>query len=485
MLLSARLRFGLSLLLLAALASVGVILNASATGDAATYLAPTIASLLSFGFFTVVLQRRVGENIFGELGFLYLGLTVAYTVLPALAFMASGLAEGAPLAGLLPDPAELRVHLWRHVLFQSTVAVGYLLARGRANTEALRAIDHPERDTRALLFVAVILAVCVASILLMSAPVTSYYDHYVRYDHLPWIQRKFVSVALRLTLGIYCVLLVFLFRDVRRYKYLIPLVVAAISVHETLYSYGARIQSLIVILQAVCLYHFMVKRVSLKWGVIACLAIAVLFSAVELVRSMGGDLASARSSVSDDGLAPAAEFFAIFFSGFHLYAERAAGALPVREWPMFFQEFLSLVTWGDLTRWNPMYWYAENYYPDAAVPPFTMGPIADSALWGGELDLFLRGLINGVFFAYLMRWFLRYRDRWWGMSVYVYCYATCILTLKYGVFFLLNPIVKNVLPTLLLVALIRRIRFAIPSPASTAPPDVRAEPPGPWKSLQS
>jgi len=459
--LTTSLRFGSSILLLVAIAALGVIFDAADSGGASLYLGPTAFSLVSFGLFAAILQRRVGDSIFGEIGFLYIGFTVAYTVLPAFAFMASGLADGAPLAGLLPDPAELRAHLWRQVLFQSTVAAGYLAFRGRRNVVAIRPVDHPDRDERALVFVAALLVFCVAGLILMSAPVESYWDHYIRYDHLPFVLRKFVSVALRLTLGIYCVLLVLMFRNASRYKYAIPVVVAAICLYETLYSYGARIQSLIVILQAVCLYHFLVKRVSIKKGALACLALAAVFSATEMVRSLGGDLASARSAVSDEGLAPATEFFAVFFTSFHLYAERAAGVLPPREWPMFFQDFISLVTWGDVTRWNPMYWYAANYYPDAAVPPFTMGPIADSALWGGEIDLFFRGLANGIFFAYLMRWFLRYRDRWWGMSIYVYCYASCILNLKYGAFFLLTPIVKTLLPTILLVSLVRRVRFKI------------------------
>jgi hypothetical protein len=464
MLLSSRLRFGLSIATLFFIAVVGVTFDAPDGSGASMYVGPAVVSLLVFGVFALLLLQRLGETVFGEVGFLYLGLTVAYTVLPAFAFMASGLADGAPLTSLLPDPTELRAHLWRQVLFQSSVAVGYFVFRGRRNTSAVLQADHPERDTRALLFVSILLIVCVASLILMSAPVASYYDHYVRYDHLSWLPRKFVSLAVRLTLGIYCVLLVLLFRNFPRYRFVIPLVVAAICVHETLYSYGARIQSLIVILQAVCLYHFGVKRISVRQGALACLAVGVLFSAVELVRSLEGDLSSARSAVSEDGLAPAAEFFAVFFSGFHLYAERAAGTLPVREWPMFFYDFLSLFTWGDMTRWNPMYWYAENYYPSAAVPPFTIGPIADSALWGGEIDLLFRGVLNGAFFAVLMRWFLRYRNRWWGVTIYVYCYATCILTLKYGVFYVLNPIVKNLLPTIVLVAVVRRIRFGVSRP---------------------
>src|SRR5258708_36596752 len=48
---------------------------------------------------------------------LYLGLTVAYTVLPAFAFMVTGLSEGGPLALLLPETSDLRGHPWRRALF--------------------------------------------------------------------------------------------------------------------------------------------------------------------------------------------------------------------------------------------------------------------------------------------------------------------------------------------------------------------------------
>ena len=107
-----------------------------------------------------------------------------------------------------------------------------------------------------------------------------------------------------------------------------------------------------------------------------------------------------------------------------------------------------------------MSWYASNYNPSVEVPPFTLGPIADSAIWGGEVDLLVRSLVNGLFFAYIMRWFLRHRNTWWGLSVYVYCFATCILTLKYSVFLQVGLIEKNVLPTLILVQLVRMLRMS-------------------------
>ena len=456
---SDRSRVVLTLLAFPTAAVLGFALHGVAPAVVAPYLAPTMASVGVFAVFTFALKRKVGANIFGEIGFLYLGFVLAYTVVPALGFMAAGLDQLGPLSWLQPDPERLVAHLWRHVLFQSAVSLGYLALRGAAAPQTNPRPERPERDRRALVFSAILIAVSIASMTLMSAPVHSYYEHYTRYDHLPWLAHKLISFAVRSSLGLYCVLLALLFRDYKRYKVVIPIVVIAICAHELVYSYGARIQALIVLMQAVCLYHFQVRRISIKAGVIACLAMAAVFSVVELVRPLEADSASAAPSLAETTLKPASEFGAVFLPGFHLYEERRQHALPPVEWPMFFYDAISLVTFGDFTRWNPMNWYADNYFPTVDIPPFTMGPIADSAMWGGEPDLVIRGLINGMFFAYIMRWFIRRRQKWWGLAVYAYCYSTCILTVKYTIFLDLSLIEKNLIPALLLVQGIRSLQL--------------------------
>jgi hypothetical protein len=60
-------------------------------------------------------------------------------------------------------------------------------------------------------------------------------------------------------------------------------------------------------------------------------------------------------------------------------------------------------------------------------------------------------LINGAFFAYIVRWLITRKDKWWAVSVYVFCYATSVMTLKYSVFWHLNPLFKTFLPTVFLV----------------------------------
>jgi len=103
-----------------------------------------------------------------------------------------------------------------------------------------------------------------------------------------------------------------------------------------------------------------------------------------------------------------------------------------------------------------MYWYADNYFPNAVVPPFTMGPIALSALWGGEIGLFIQGVLNGILFAYLMRWFARDGARWRVMTIYVFCYSSCIMCLKYSIFWHLVPLEKIILPLVVIVSVLAK-----------------------------
>ena len=457
MLISKQSVVSISVLLLTLAGVIGILVVNTVSAEVAYYVSPTAATGIIFGIFSILLKWRIGDNLFAELGFLYLALTVAYTVIPALSFLGIGLDASNPLAQLLPAPSELGIHLWRHVLFVFGVAAGYLLVRGRRSLQLITMKDPRGRDGLTIHFLIGMTLVIIVFLSVMSAPVASYYDHYIRYDHLSWFSRKLVSVFVRLNFGIYTVLLVFLFLNYKKYRLVIPVIVTTICLYETVYSFGSRIYTLVILLGTAWLYHLTVRPITLRKGMIIGVSLIWLFSVVEIVRISDFNLNSAQDVLLEEGIKPPSELGAVFLTGFHLYKERTDGALPPTEWPMFFADFISLVTFGAFRRWNPMGWYARNYYPDAVVPPLTLGPIADSAIWGGEADLLLRGLINGAFFAWLVRWFLRRRNTWWGVTIYVYCYASSVMTLKYSVFYILTPLLKTLLPTLLLVGVFREL----------------------------
>lgn len=439
----------------------------AAPADTRSIVVPATAAVAGYGLFLTILSRRDAAGIVGDIGFLYLGLLLVYTVVPATV-LAWGLTSdiAGALSQFLPTAAESSRQLWRQVAFGAAFGVAYLAARGRRPIESPDVPDPGRRRGRTVMITLALVVACLLVLLGLSAPVETYYDHYTRYDHLGWAPRKAVSLVLRLSLGLYCILFVFLYLDARRWRVLLPLTVLGLTGFEIAYSYGARIQALIVLLMALCLYHLTVRRISLGKLALAGAGLVLLFGTIELVRLLG-DSGSIVDSVSGGGVAPPSEFLALFLPSLQLYGDRAAGTLPATPWPMFFNDVISLVTFGDFTRYMPMYWYARNYFPGVDIPPFTIGPIAETAMWGGEPELLLRGALNGLFFAGLLRGYLRFRDRWWGVSIYVYCYATCVLSLKYSIFNHVQLVEKNLLAAMLLVEAVRMFLRGRPPVAPT------------------
>jgi len=422
-------------------------------------LLPSFVTIAIFLCFSLRLRFQIQDNIFGEIGFLYLVFAVAYTVFPAYGFAAlESLSSGSgfqSLALLNPDPAQLGLHLWRHVLFIAAVASGYLLFRGRHTPKfgSFETFGDAEKPIVRFLFVAILIGIIVPWSL--SAPVGTYVDNYTRYDNLSWIGMRVIAICGVLKNGGTYVFLTILFRNYKRYRlYIWPFVLLRV-LQEVLGSFGARIGAFTILIAAALLYHYCVKQVTLRKGLLITLALVLVFSAVEIARSTDLNPSALKDAALQEHGMPAAELGAVFFPGFHLYAERANGTLPPVEWQVFFNDFISVLPLAQ-KKWIPMYWYADNYFPDAVVPPMTMGPIAMSALWGGEIGLVVQGFINGISFAFLMRWFAGNGAKWQVMTVYAYCYSTCIMCLKYSIFWHLAPLVKIILPLVVIVSLLAK-----------------------------
>jgi len=425
-------------------------------------LLPTFAAIVIYLVFALRLRSQIHDNIFGEIGFVYLTFAVAYTVFPAFSLILDSLASGIGLPileRLRPAQGELGLQLWRHVLFITAVACGYLLFRGGHRPEyrpkfgSFGAFGGAEKPVVCFLFFATIVSIFV--LWFLSARVDTYVDYYTRYDNLSWIGKRVVTICIAFKTGGTFVLLTILFRNYKRYRwYIWPFVVLRV-VQEVLGSLGARIDAFMILLATAVLYHYCVRRISFRKALVATLVLGLVFTAIAVVRIAGADSLESGEAAFQGQAVPVGELMAVFVPGFHLYTERANGALPPVPWQLFFNDFISLIPLVDQAEWNPMYWYADNYFPAAAVPPTTIGPIALSALWGGEVSLFVEGFVNGILFALLMRWFARQGCKWPAMTVYVFCYSTCIMCLKYSIFWHLTPLVKIVLPVVLIVFVFR------------------------------
>lgn len=431
------------------------------TAEQMYIIRPILASGAIFIVFFYILWFHVRTNIFGEIGFVYLVLASAYTILPAFTVITtSSIFDGVNLLTLNQNYLELGAHFWRHVLFIFGVSVGYVVVRVTSSPIITmhRATIHNYGYIIGII-IAIILT-CIYTVVSLSSPVSTYHEHYTRFEQLSWPMLKLVQFSFIFKSGCYFVLMALMFSQYNKYRILILSIVPIFCIYEIFYSFGSRIETLTILLAFAGFYHYKVKPLTFKKGLIYLIALAFLFSAVELVRTARMNEESVESVVAVEGIKSASEFNAVFSTGFHLYTERAERNIPPRDWQMFFYEFIALIPFLDHTEYHPQYWYARNYFPNAVVPPQTMGVISDSAIWGGELDLFLRSLINGAIYAYLTGWFLRRREKWWALTIYIYCYATCIMTLKYSILYQLPLLIKIVLPVLLVTGVLFRIQKA-------------------------
>lgn len=419
---------------------------------------PIFVTIIFYVFYTSLLKKVNGETLFCDLGFIYSSLLVLYTVIPGLVLVYGLTKPGDPIAVMLDTMSitvtDLSIHLWRHFLFLSCFSVGYYFFRGK---EKFNYLEVKRSMHFSIITLIVVILICLFFLSILSAPVETYYDNYTRYDHLAVPIRKIVSVLIRFKGGFYVILLSLLFLNYKKYKFYILVSVLLICIYELLYSHGSRINIFIILLQAFFLYNYIVQVVSFKKLMVYTFVLLAFFSLVEIIRLLDVNVANTKEVISDEGIKPPGELGALFITSFHLYSEREKGTLPKRDWPMFFYDVISPFSFNSDTSLNPMYWYAKHYFPESIVPPFTIGPIAESAIWGGEVDLFFRGLINGAYFAFIVKWFMRRRDKWWAIATYTFLFSYSVITLKYSVFFYLTPVFKDLMPTLFLVAILIKL----------------------------
>ena len=126
---------------------------------------PLLAACAVYTAFNYVLWLRVRANIFGEIGFIYLGFASAYTFFPVINFLKSG--YYLPSVSFLPTPEELGTHCWRHVLFILGVAVGYLVVRGGVVPTRPSGEISRSRHSLVIAIIAVIIVVCIVSLSLL------------------------------------------------------------------------------------------------------------------------------------------------------------------------------------------------------------------------------------------------------------------------------------------------------------------------------
>jgi hypothetical protein len=415
---------------------------------------PLITITILYLLFIYILKIKTGNVLISDLGFIFSSFIFIYTIAPIIN-ISIGIDSNDPISLLNPSEVDLNLAIWRQILYFLCFNLAYIFFRGSGKL-TFKNYSSTNKDNKSILFLlGIILSSCLY-LMYFSSEVHNYYEAYTRFDNLSWLLKKIASICIRLKMAAYAITLTFLYLNYKKLKYYIPIFIILSGTYEIFFSYGARVQFFIIIMQAIVLQSIIIKLVNFKKIVFIGILILLIITFIENVRLL--DL-NTIDGFSELPLIKAVrlpwELNAVFFPNLHLYMERAKNSIEALPILMFFSDFISIFSFASLTDFNPMEWYYHRYYPNAPVAPYTLGPIAESALWGGEIDLMVRGLINGIFFASITKWFVRRITNWSALVTYTFICATAPLTLKYSVFFDLSLIVKTLLPVLILVFIFR------------------------------
>tara|TARA_B100001094_G_scaffold324421_1_gene376993 strand:- start:955 stop:2256 length:1302 start_codon:yes stop_codon:yes gene_type:complete len=416
-------------------------------------------SLIINLFFNKNLKNRYHEKRFLEMGYqLNLFLSI-YIIGPALVLITSSYVEGDPISYLYngftyANEQNFIFHLYRMLAFQLTFAIFYLFFRNFNNISL--DIKKFSFSKFMVIFFGLILLLTYIILFTNSNTFENYVESYQRFDHLSPVLKLIVSILVRFKFAFIIIFLINLFYTFKNNKFLLFLTCSILIYLEFIFSAGARISLFFLFLQLFILISifFGVPFMSFKKLFLGIIAFATLFVFIERLRI------NDTGFESETLLSIPGEFGSVFFTSFHLYNERISGSLPeTNSMMLFFDFFGAILPNSKIIEYDPIFWYQKNYFPETDVPPFTLGPISNTAIWEGYIGLFLRSFLCALLIAKVSNYFSSGSFSFFKLLLYMFLFSTCIMIHKYSIFYHITPFVKNIIiPFIFYSALIFLLR---------------------------
>ena len=396
-------------------------------------------------FFNNKLKNRFQEKRFLEFGYqLNLFLSI-YIIGPALVLITSSFVEGDPISYLYngftyANEDSFTIHLYRMLVFQFVFALTYL--KYRNYKFIISKVENFSFSKFMTLFFGVILIFTYTMLFISSSSFDNYIESYERFNHLSPGLKLFISTLVRFKFAFIIIFLVNLFYNYKDNKSVLIITCLSLIYFEFLFSAGARISLFFLFLQLFILISifYKVPFPNFRKLFFALIIFGSLFLVIERVR------VTEQNFERETLLSIPGEFGSVFFTSFHLYNERLSGNLPKTNFNMIFFDFMgSLLPNSVITDYDPIFWYQKNYFPKSEVPPFTLGPIANTAIWEGHIGLLFRSFLCALIFAKLSNIFSRGPFSFFKICIYLFVFSTCIMIHKYSIFYHVTPFVKNML----------------------------------------
>lgn len=421
-----------------------------------TFIITSISIFISY-IFNRKLNFRYGKFKMLEVGYILNLFICAYIVGPSLAYIFSSYTPGDPLSYILDGfitiyEHDFNINLLRLVIFQSVFCGTYFYFRKKKSW----LFNKPRLIGNVI--VTIVFGIALLGIyftlIYMSKDFSSYVESYNRYDHIKGAWRIIISMLVRFKFAISTIFLISLFTlDSKKILKLIA-ILFLISL-ESYYSAGARISLLFTILQIFflfSLFHF-IPKISLRNTFLIILPLFVLFTAIEKLRTNQQENESLDTLVSIPG-----EVGAVFFPSIFLYEKRSLNLLPPKNIGMFFYDFTGAFlpnSW--IKNDDPMVWFKTNYFPESDVPPFTLGPIANTAIWEGNIGILIRSWILGFLLAEITNLVYRKWNNMLKLLSYTFIFSSSVMIMKYSIFYHFTPFVKSIMPIFIIYLIIVKL----------------------------
>lgn len=406
-----------------------------------------------------------------------------YVIVPPLWLMLSGLSysvlSDSQLYYYQPSPQEYVKVTWLYVGFYSTFCLVYALVCPSTPIPkvSVAALDRPTMFAF-LLVSGVIVATCSVAALALGVEInpdfaTNIDENYQKLLALPLVVRQLFGILIRLQLVAKLALIYYGTSQWqnRGWRYG-TLALLAFTIAQNIIVQGERTDVFALVLAFLFCYHRYVRPFKAKLIIVAAPLMLALFLAAGLLR--GGkqtafgatldkmDLVDLQSLAQLFFTMPT-EFSVIFSGNFGLYQMQLHGEMHPSPWTVYAYEPLLLIPQQLLPfeKANPQQMYVDQT-PVRPFPGYYMfGPIAQSIIGFGWIELVLRAALLALIFAFLHQKVLREPDRFWTNALYLYMLIFSYYAIRSTTFTFVYFIVFGFFPIYALTKMTRAILLRV------------------------
>jgi hypothetical protein len=422
-------------------------------------LGPAVVIIGITLFYLVVLTKREGHLPIFEAATYFVLATAIYATVPLLQFTMTGMeaipGSDARLVMWRPTPQDFGGFAWRHVLMLATFVFVYLLVRGK-RLWAMQTFVRPDAAT--LTSILVLFAVFGLYFLALHAylgPSTSVYEGgTIAYVQLPLFLQQITNVLLivRITLK-QCLIIVLLSawrKPGLRYALILWLMVEIVL---TAIALESRTGVVILVLTFLVGYHQIVRPIRIGMAFAAGAMVLGAFLVFGLIRDLGAERALSERHAA---WGSPTEFQILYGNAYDIHMRKLERSIPAVPPQLFLSDLYRLVPSQLLPfyKWDPSVWYAREVLQWPQEMGFMFGIVAQSVLGYDWLELFIRGALLALFYAFAHRAWRRYSGSFWATIAYLFVLTWAYYAFRASSFEILYRLVYYLLPTAVMVKLL-------------------------------